>query len=81
MKLRNVAQIEEFKKAISLCEGEVWLEDIESGTKLNLKSLFTQYLAIGKLISEKGDKLELFCANSSDEYHFYKFFFENPSTV
>lgn len=81
MKLYNVSQIEEFKKAISLCKGEVWLEDTTTGSRLNLKSLFTQYLAIGALVSEKGDNFELFCSDTSDEYHFYKFFFDNPSTV
>lgn len=80
MKLSNVIEIENFKSAIDLCQGDVWLESIY-GDKFNLKSVLSRYVAFGKLISEEGENLELFCSNSNDERNFYKFFAENPDTL
>lgn len=80
MKLTNISEIEAFKAAIDLCQGDVWLESIY-GDKFNLKSALSRYVAFGKLISEEGENLELFCSNSNDERNFYKFFAENPDTL
>jgi len=51
------------------------------GDKYQLKSLFSQYLAFGKLLGERGDEMELFCQFKEDEIHFMKFFYENPNVL
>lgn len=80
MKIRNVEQVNAFMEAVDKCEGEVWLESLE-GDKFNLKSTLSQYVAVGALLSEKGESLELFCQKKKDEIHFYHFFQENPEVI
>lgn len=80
MKIRKVKEVNEFLEAVNKCKGEVWLESLE-GDRLNLKSTLSQYVAIGALLSERGDSLELFCGKRSDEVNFFKFFNENPKVL
>lgn len=77
MKLTNINQVEDFLAAVNKCKGSVWLES-KYGDKYNLKSKFSQYVAMGALLSTYGDQLELFCSDSNDESHFFKFFNEHP---
>lgn len=77
MKLRNVAQLNDFLAALNKCQGAVWLESPE-GDRYNLKSLFNQYIALGKLLEERGDYLELFCSMKDDEKYFYEYFQKHP---
>ena len=78
MKLRNITEVDGFIKTVDSCKGSVWLESPD-GDIFNLKSKFSQYVAIGALLGADGDKLELFCSNTSDEYRFFSFFYDNPS--
>ena len=80
MKLTKTTEIEAFRAAISACKGEVWLES-PSGDKYNLKSLFSQYLALGAMLETNGDELELYCGLPEDEAHFFKFFREHPEVM
>ena len=48
MRLRNIAEIEAFKEAISVAKNDVWLES-PNGDRYNLKSELSQYLALGTL--------------------------------
>ena len=80
MKLRNIAEVEAFRNAVNKCTGDVWLESAE-GDKFNLKSALSQYIALGALLSENGDSLELFCSNSADQSHFFEFFESHPAVV
>lgn len=80
MKLTNVSLVHRFLNTVNECKGDVWLESKE-GDKFNLKSPLSQYVAIGKLISERGDELELFCSDSSDESKFFEFFNKNPKVL
>ena len=80
MKLTKTTEIEAFRAAVDACRGDVWLES-PSGDKYNLKSLFSQFLALGALLEKNGDELELFCALPEDESHFFKFFYEHPEVV
>ena len=77
MKLKNVPQLNDFIYAVNQCKGCVWLESPE-GDKYNLKSVFSQYIALGKLLEERGDYLELFCQNVEDEKYFYDYFEKHP---
>lgn len=77
MKIRNVEQLNDFVGAVNKCEGVVWLESPD-GDKFNLKSQFSQYIALGKLLSENGEYLELFCSNRDDERFFFSFMREHP---
>lgn len=80
MRLTNSKEIMEFRFAIAKCQGDVWLEDQE-GNKFNLKSVISQYIALGELLQDKGENLELFCSNREDEIHFHKFFYDNPEVL
>lgn len=77
MRLRNVSEIEKFRAAVDACEGSVWLESPE-GDRFNLKSELSQYVALGALLGEKGERLELFCSSREDQALFFRFFDENP---
>ena len=70
----------EFRYAIAKCKDDVWLEDPE-GNKFNLRSVISQYIALGELLQDKAETLELFCSNSEDEQHYMKFFRNNPNTL
>ena len=80
MRLTNLKEIEEFRNAIDKCKGDVWLQDVE-GSKLNLRSMMSQYIALGALLEDKGESLELFCSLASDEQYFLKFFRSYPATL
>ena len=66
MKLKNVTDIEDFWKTIDHCKGSVWLESA-NGDRFDLKSVFSRYLAIGKLIEDRNEDLELFASDHEDE--------------
>lgn len=79
MKLSKV-EINDFRAAVDACHGDVWLES-PRGDKYNLKSIFSQYIALDALLSQHGDELELYCALSEDESNFFKFFHEHPEVL
>ena len=66
MKLQNIQEVEEFRKVVHQCKGRVYLESLE-GDIFNLKSAMSEYIALGRLLSEQGDSLELFASNHEDE--------------
>ena len=78
MKIKNIEEINGFLSALDKCRGDVWLESIE-GDRFNLKSKFSQYIALGALLSENGDNLQLFCSLREDEIYFYEYFMQYPS--
>lgn len=80
MRLKNISEIDNFIKVINECTDNVWLES-PAGDKFNLKSRFSQYIAIGSLIAVEGDSLELYCSNYEDEARLLKFFDENPNVL
>lgn len=80
MKLTKISQVEDFLAIVNTCKGDVKLTS-QYGDKYNMKSLLTQYVAIGALLGERGDELELFCSSKEDEAKFLKFFNENPEVM
>ena len=77
MKLTKIDHVEDFLAAVNECEGDVTLTS-QYGDKYNLKSLLSQYVAIGALLGDHGDELELWCDSKDDEAKFLKFFAEHP---
>ena len=77
MKFTKAIEVNDFLRTVEECEGEVWLESV-SGDKYVLKSVFSRYIAMSALLSEKGDQLELFCQLPEDECKFYKYFDKHP---
>ena len=77
MNFQNIDQIDAFLEAVQKCKGDVYLKSTE-GDVYNLKSRLSQYVAIGALLDDEGDCLELFCDKTEDEGYFYKFFIEHP---
>lgn len=80
MRLRNIQQIEDFLAAVRKCKNAVWLES-PSGDRFNMRSEFSNYVALGVLLGERGDQFELFCANPVEEQYFFDFFKNNPDVL
>lgn len=80
MKLKNSKEIKAFEEAINKSRGEVWLET-PNGDRLNLKSLYCKYIAIDKMLEDKGEDLELYCQFKEDEMNFFKFFNDYPDAL
>lgn len=80
MKITKEIQIADLLAAVENCKHDVWLTSIY-GDKFNLRSAISRYLAIGALLSEHGDELELWCDSKEDEVNFRKFFKEHPETL
>ena len=55
MKLHNLGEVNDFLHTVNRCKGEVWLED-RDGSRINLKSKLSQYVAIAALLGEPGDE-------------------------
>lgn len=80
MQLVSPKDVEDFKRVVSECEGDVCLVSNE-GDRFNLKSTLSVYTAIGALLSERSADLELYCSRREDEQRFLKFFYEHPETL
>lgn len=80
MKFVKVSEWNDFINTVDKCKGQVWFES-PYGDKYMLKSLFSRCLAIGKILDEHGDELELFCQFTEDEQLFYKYFEEHPGVI
>ena len=65
MRLRSEADVQEFLKVVESSEGGVYLQSPE-GDIFNLKSSLSRYIAVGQLIAEQGDDLELFADRRED---------------
>ena len=72
MKLKNIKEVEAFRKVIHECEGDVYLKSPE-GDVFNLKSSLSEYIALGRLLGEAGDSLELFASRREDEARLLEF--------
>ena len=66
MKLNNVTDVQKFIAAVNACQNDVYLRSQE-GDQFNLKSSLSQYIAIGRLIEDAGENLELFAQTREDE--------------
>ena len=75
MKLSNITDIQKFTAAVNACEGDVYLKSVE-GDVFNLKSSLSQYIAVGRLIEESGDNLELFAQTREDEVRLMNMLYE-----
>lgn len=65
MKIRTIEDVKALQSAIRKCSRAVWLESAK-GDRYDLKSEFSQYIAIGALIGDVDEELELFTADPGD---------------
>ena len=77
MKLHNIGEVNDFLSTVDRCKGDVWLED-RQGSRLNLKSKLSQYVAVAALIGEHGDDMELTCDIPEDEVKFFLLLSDQP---
>ena len=75
MKLQNIHEVEDFRNVIHQCKDDVFLKSQE-GDVFNLKSAMSEYIALGQLLSEQGDNLELFADKREDEAKLISFLAE-----
>lgn len=80
MKLTKTTEVNAFLEAVNACKGDVWLES-PNGDRYNLKSLFSQFIALDAMLAENGDDLELFCSIPAEEGYFFKFFRKHPEVL
>lgn len=73
MNFKNMKQVNDFLAIVEKCEGSVYLNS-EDGDVFNLKSRLSQYIAIGELLSARGDELKLVCEHREDWDKFFEFF-------
>lgn len=66
LKLRNIRDVKKFISVLDTCKRDVYLKSLQ-GDVFNLKSSLSQYIAIGRLLEENGDSLELFADDPADE--------------
>jgi len=78
MRLTNVKDVKKFIDVVNSCEDTVYLKSQE-GDVFNLKSSMSQYIAVGRLIEESGDSLELFADSKEDEAKLIRFLYELDS--
>ena len=71
MKLNNIKDVQKFIETVNACENDVYLKSVE-GDVFNLKSSLSQYIAIGRLIEDAGESLELFAQTREDEARLLK---------
>ena len=62
-------------KVSHTCTGDVYLKS-QDGDVFNLKSALSEYIALGQLLSEQGDNLELFADKREDEAKLISFLAE-----
>lgn len=74
MFLKDVNDINALREAIDKCRGDVMLISSDGREELNMKSKLSQYIAIERLLSERGDQYEFFCMNKADEGYLLHFF-------
>lgn len=72
MKLKSINDVNAFTKVIDECTGDVWLESIY-GDKYQLKSKLSQYIAIGALLKDENESLELFAGTQEDRMRLVAF--------
>ena len=77
MKFTKAIEVNDFLHTVSECEGAVWIES-PNGDKYVLNSVFSSYIAMAALLSERGDELELYCQLPEDRIKFYKYFNDHP---
>ena len=77
MKFTKPIELNDFLRTVEECEGEVWFES-PRGDRFVLKSVFSRYIAMSALLTERGDELLLYCQFPKDEQKFYKYFNEHP---
>lgn len=80
MQLTNIKEVEGFIAAVNQCKGNVYLRSLDCDI-YNLKSALSQYTAIGALLEDHAEELELFCEDAADEQLFFKYFKEFPGTL
>jgi hypothetical protein len=80
MKLTNIQEVEGFLETVQKCKGDVFLRSPMDDI-YNLKSTLSQYVAMGALLGEHGDELELFCEDRDDESLFFAYFSKHPDVI
>lgn len=75
MLLRDVKDINSLFHYVDKCQGDVLLRHISGKEEFSLKSLFSRYIAIGRMCQAHGDEYEVFCMNKGDEQYMLKFFY------
>lgn len=74
--LSNIHDIENFMKAVAKCKNDVYLIKNDKSEQFNLKSVLSEYIAIGRLCEEHGTDYEIFCQSAADESNLLKFFYD-----
>lgn len=80
MRLKSDVEVSAFERVVQKSHGTVWLVGSD-GSRFNLKSFISRYVALALLIQNCNNDLELFCDDKSDEANFFEFFHDNPGVL
>lgn len=80
MKISNIQDVKELLSVVDSCSGDVYLTS-PYGDKFNLKSKLSQYVAVGALLGNHGDELEIWCENKDDESKVIAMFTQHPELL
>ena len=72
MRIKKLEKLNDFISAVDKAKGAVFL-DSPMGDRFNLRSYFSQYLALERLMAEQDGVLELICVIKDDEKLFEEF--------
>ncbi len=72
MKLKTIKEVDKFLEIVDSCRGEIIITS-QYGDRYNLKSKLNKYVAVGELIGDNAENLELWCDYKEDEAKFLKF--------
>lgn len=80
MKFTKLSEVNDFLRTVESCEGEVWLES-PMGDKFVLKSVFSHYIAMSALLTERSKDLMLYFQLPEDEAKFYEYCDKHPDVI
>ncbi len=67
MKLKTTAQVEAFKELVGRCVGNVYLVSPDRNDFFNMRSNFSKFIAIDKLLSDSETNWEVHCSDPFDQ--------------
>jgi hypothetical protein len=73
MRLKTDRQIKDFQELVDTCVGNVYLISPDRSDFFNLRSTFSQYIAIDKLLSNADIDWEVHASDVTDQMRINKF--------
>ncbi len=73
MRLKTKAQIEDFKTLVGKCVGNVYLVSPDRNDFFNMRSNFSKFIAIDRLLNDADTEWEVHCSDPFDQIKINEF--------